>query len=71
VARCAGHVAVGCITSVSIIVESHPCSGCGTDLSVPALATSTPDGESWWCEACVRRALEAVRQSTEDSEDPA
>jgi hypothetical protein len=58
-----------CVTSASITVESRPCSGCGTDLSDPALATPTPSGESWWCEACIRRTLEAIRESPDCSED--
>ena len=34
---------------VSITMESRTCSGCGIDLSAPALATPAPEGPSWWC----------------------
>ena len=60
-----------CVTSVSITVETRPCSGCGTELSAPALVTPTPTGESWWCEACVRRTLQAIEESRQAPEDEA
>jgi hypothetical protein len=60
-----------CVTSALIAVESHPCSGCGTDLSVPALATPVPEGQAWWCEACVGRTLEAIEESRQDPENEA
>ena len=60
-----------CVTSVSITVETRPCSGCGTDLTAPALATPTPNGESWWCEACVRRTLQAIEESRQAPENEA
>jgi hypothetical protein len=55
------------VISVPITVEPHPCSGCGTDLTAPALTTPTESGESW-CEECVRRTLDAI-QTTRDSPD--
>jgi hypothetical protein len=60
-----------CVTSVLITVESRPCSGCGTYLSAPGLITPTSGGESWWCQACVCRTLEAIRESREDPENEA
>ena len=37
----------------------------------PALATPTPDEESWWCEACVRRTLQAIEESRQAPENEA
>ena len=51
-----------CLTSVGETMESRPCSGCGTDLRTPGLTTPTDVGESWWCEDCVRRTLEAIQK---------
>ena len=31
----------------------------------PALLTPSPEGESWWCEACVRRTLQAIEESSQ------
>lgn len=49
-----------------VTIESHPCSGCGTDLVIPALSTPNESGESWWCEKCVRRTLQAIEEAADD-----
>ena len=57
-----------CVTSALIAVESHSCAGCDRGLSAPALTIRTPKGESWWCEECVRRTLQAIQESSEAAE---
>jgi hypothetical protein len=58
-----------CLTSDGeSMEEAHPCSGCGTELTAPALITPTDTGESWWCEVCVRRTLKAIQKSSEGPE---
>ncbi len=49
-------------------MESRPCSGCGTELTTPALITPANSGE-WWCEECVVRTLEAIQKSRDGPGD--
>ena len=50
-------------------MESRPCSGCGTELTAPALITPAETGESWWCEDCVHGTLKAIQESSDSPED--
>jgi hypothetical protein len=36
----------------------------------PALITLTNSGESWWCQECVIRTLEAIQKSRDGPDDP-
>ena len=58
-----------CVSWVGGTMESRPCSGCGTELTTPALITPNEPGESWWCEDCVLRTLKAIQESSEGPED--
>lgn len=58
-----------CVISADVNMETHRCSGCGSDLAIPALTTPSEPGESWWCEECVRRTLDAIERTTDGPED--
>lgn len=58
-----------CVTSVGGTMESRTCSGCGTELTTPALITPNEPGESWWCEECVLRTLKAIQDSRDAPDD--